>query len=289
MRHTYIKLDSIFSFSVFFFSDNVFYTTLETEKTEIKFHVFKFIDNVDHNKDHRIIFTKDMEEIYNCIPFDDFFYIKCFKINPSSLHPNGCEVNWSGNQLEITTNKTFQMSTNFYSKVNELKETSLHQAVSEGNLEAVKFLMECDDIDKEPKNIHGETPFHYAAEKGNIDIVKFLSSQAINIELRDYRNKTPLMKALEKGHLEIVKHLALQNVVTSSTITDEKKCHPIKKIVYAKIQKTGGSTLQNIFIRYGLKNDLKFALPKEETHSIQIHLDIQVEWPHIFGVMSLRN
>ena len=80
---------------------------LETEKTEIKFHVFKFIDNVDHNKDHRIIFTKDMEEIYNCIPFDDFFYIKCFKINPSSLHPNGCEVNWSGNQLEITTNKTF--------------------------------------------------------------------------------------------------------------------------------------------------------------------------------------
>ena len=57
------KLNSIFSFSVFFFSDNVFYTTLETEKTEVKFHVFKFIDNVDHNKDHRIIFTNDMENI----------------------------------------------------------------------------------------------------------------------------------------------------------------------------------------------------------------------------------
>ena len=38
-------------------------------------------------------------------------------------------------------------------------------------------------------------------------------------------------------------------------------CIPIKKIVYAKTQKTGSTTLQNIFVRYGLKNRLKFALP----------------------------
>ena len=38
-------------------------------------------------------------------------------------------------------------------------------------------------------------------------------------------------------------------------------CIPIKKIVFAKNIKTGASTLQNIFVRYGLKNRLKFAIP----------------------------
>ena len=141
-----------------------------------------------------------------------------------------------------------------------LKESPLHLAVSKGHLEIVKLLMEYE-VNKEPKNIIGETPLHYAASYGHLDIVKFLSDQEINLEPRDFKNETPLIKALKNGYLEIVKFFALKNY-TKTMDENKKMCYPIQKIVFAKNQKTGGSTLQNIFIRYGLKHGLKFALPK---------------------------
>ena len=35
----------------------------------------------------------------------------------------------------------------------------------------------------------------------------------------------------------------------------------MQNLAFAKTHKTGGSTLQNIFLRYGYKNGLKFAIP----------------------------
>lgn len=40
-----------------------------------------------------------------------------------------------------------------------------------------------------------------------------------------------------------------------------KNCQPIEKLAFAKTHKTGGSTLQNIFMRYGYFHYLTFALP----------------------------
>ena len=45
----------------------------------------------------------------------------------------------------------------------------------------------------------------------------------------------------------------------------EKCVQPRTSIAFAKTHKTGGSTLQNILLRYGLKNGLTFALPKTKS------------------------
>ncbi|XP_023339078.1 galactosylceramide sulfotransferase isoform X2 [Eurytemora carolleeae] len=42
----------------------------------------------------------------------------------------------------------------------------------------------------------------------------------------------------------------------------ETACKPASKIAFAKVHKTGSSTLQNILLRNGLENDLNFALPE---------------------------
>ncbi len=46
-----------------------------------------------------------------------------------------------------------------------------------------------------------------------------------------------------------------------SPTTDNDSCKPVTKIAFAKTHKTGSSTIQNILLRYGVKNDLVFALP----------------------------
>ena len=38
------------------------------------------------------------------------------------------------------------------------------------------------------------------------------------------------------------------------------------KVIYSKTHKTGSTTLQNIFYRFGAKNDLMFLLPKGATN-----------------------
>ena len=47
----------------------------------------------------------------------------------------------------------------------------------------------------------------------------------------------------------------------STSTSEPKNCKPVQKLAFAKTHKTGGSTLQNIFMRYGYKNGLTFAIP----------------------------
>ena len=39
------------------------------------------------------------------------------------------------------------------------------------------------------------------------------------------------------------------------------ECKPIQSLAFAKTHKSGSTTLQNIILRYGFKNDLTLALP----------------------------
>jgi len=43
--------------------------------------------------------------------------------------------------------------------------------------------------------------------------------------------------------------------------TDQAECQPRSKVAFAKTHKTGSSTLQNIFFRYGISNGINFAMP----------------------------
>lgn len=46
----------------------------------------------------------------------------------------------------------------------------------------------------------------------------------------------------------------------------EETCsNPVRSLSFAKTHKTGGSTLQNIFLRYGWKHNLTFVLPAKRT------------------------
>ncbi|XP_023347053.1 galactosylceramide sulfotransferase isoform X3 [Eurytemora carolleeae] len=46
-------------------------------------------------------------------------------------------------------------------------------------------------------------------------------------------------------------------------LTSKETCAPYHKVVFAKTHKTGSSTLQNVFFRYGSENGLTFAMPEK--------------------------
>ena len=47
-----------------------------------------------------------------------------------------------------------------------------------------------------------------------------------------------------------------------SVSINQTRCEPRQKVVFLKTHKTASSTVQNILFRYGDKNGLNFALPK---------------------------
>ena len=49
------------------------------------------------------------------------------------------------------------------------------------------------------------------------------------------------------------------------TTEELQTCSPIKSISFAKTHKTGSSTVQNVFLRYGWENNLTFVLPEKRT------------------------
>ena len=61
----------------------------------------------------------------------------------------------------------------------DLRETPLHKAVTNQNIDAVKFLVK-QNITLEIKNIDGDTPLHYASSLGNLDIVKVLTQNLVS-------------------------------------------------------------------------------------------------------------
>lgn len=48
--------------------------------------------------------------------------------------------------------------------------------------------------------------------------------------------------------------------------SNNNTCRPVTKILYAKTHKTGSTTVQNIILRFGVKNELTFAFPPYGKH-----------------------
>ena len=66
-----------------------------------------------------------------------------------------------------------------------------------------------------------------------------------------------------------------ENAAFSVPKTSQTVCSkPVEDIVFVKTHKTGSSTLQNIFRRYGLKNDLEIAMPVSDGN--------RFEYPNFF-------
>src|SRR5919198_1326648 len=83
--------------------------------------------------------------------------------------------------------------------------TSLHEAVSDGNVEEVKRLVTEETVNEVAD--FGKTPLHYAAQKDNVDIVETLLGHEAKVNEKDKYGETPLHYAVEYKNVDIVKIL----------------------------------------------------------------------------------
>ncbi|MEX0961564.1 MAG: ankyrin repeat domain-containing protein, partial [Simkaniaceae bacterium] len=71
--------------------------------------------------------------------------------------------------------------------------TPLHLAISRGDLEIVKALLDTKNIDVNFENNYGNTPLHHAISGGNLEIVKaLLKIEEIDVDLENNDGETPL-------------------------------------------------------------------------------------------------
>lgn len=90
-----------------------------------------------------------------------------------------------------------------------LSETALHRAARNGNIQAVRSLLEKSKADVDAQNNEGRTPLHLAAEGGHIDIVKALGGDhGADLNSKDGNGWTPLYISACNGHINVVKALA---------------------------------------------------------------------------------
>ncbi len=91
---------------------------------------------------------------------------------------------------------------------NEYCRTALDIAAIDGNVEAVRLLLELGaDLAAKDDRCSGETPLHGAAYFGHVDVVKLLLSHGADPNIRNRRGATPLHYAVSSGNTTIIKLL----------------------------------------------------------------------------------
>ncbi|MFV0948716.1 ankyrin repeat domain-containing protein [Wolbachia endosymbiont of Nasonia giraulti] len=86
--------------------------------------------------------------------------------------------------------------------------TSLMFAAASGHLDVVKYLVKEAKVDVNAGNEFGNTPLIFAAEDGHLDVVKYLVKEGnTDVNTQDRKGNTPLMLAAQRGDLGIVKCL----------------------------------------------------------------------------------
>ena len=87
---------------------------------------------------------------------------------------------------------------------------NIHQAVIEGDLEAVRTMLDAEPKLLESRNADNLTPLHLAAINGHIAISRLLLEKGVEVDAGDKENSTALHNAAARGHEEIVSLLVNQ-------------------------------------------------------------------------------
>lgn len=74
----------------------------------------------------------------------------------------------------------------------------LHRAASIGIVPIVLMLVECQDIDVNPRDKEGNTPLHLACEENRGEVCKILVSNGAELDCKNKEQKTPLDLAAPK-------------------------------------------------------------------------------------------
>lgn len=111
------------------------------------------------------------------------------------------------NQLEDL--KKIVDITNVNIFINKYEQNLLHEAISSGNLDVLKYLLECN-IDVNKADEEGKTPLHYTSLYNNYEAAKLLlESNLIQKDKKDIHGNNPIWTATfnARGNYEIVKLL----------------------------------------------------------------------------------
>jgi len=85
--------------------------------------------------------------------------------------------------------------------------TSLLQAVQEGNKEETMRLLLLKSDPDQADTVYQWTPLHIACREGRLEIIKLLLAHKAHLDARDSLGQTPLHRAAHWGHVEIVRYL----------------------------------------------------------------------------------
>eukprot|EP01125_Pyxidicula_operculata_P010091 TRINITY_DN3322_c0_g1_i1.p1 TRINITY_DN3322_c0_g1~~TRINITY_DN3322_c0_g1_i1.p1 ORF type:complete len:270 (-),score=36.73 TRINITY_DN3322_c0_g1_i1:183-992(-) len=99
-------------------------------------------------------------------------------------------------------------------------DNSLMWATRQGNVDAIRILIQKYALPLNHQNYEGETALHIAITNENIQIVECLIENGSNINLPNIRGETPLHVAAALGHNEIVKLLVREG----ASIEAEDEC-----------------------------------------------------------------
>ena len=86
------------------------------------------------------------------------------------------------------------------------KETPLHVALRQGNVDVAQLLLE-HGADVEAQDDDKCTPLLLASQCGHVEVARILLERGADTEARDYMKRIPLLLASEYGHEEIVRVL----------------------------------------------------------------------------------
>ena len=115
-----------------------------------------------------------------------------------------CEVSKDQILTDAGADETDEADVNIGDVLGE--NTQLHEAVEDGELELVRFLIDAGaDVNALDKWL--DTPLIIAAEEGDLEIVQILVDAGADVNVQDRWLDTPLHIATEEGDLEIVQIL----------------------------------------------------------------------------------
>jgi ankyrin repeat protein len=143
-------------------------------------------------------------------------YKAALELNGKGLDPDGRMIAWvvdsSGSPIPIDRklNPCALLGLDEVSvkkPMDRNKNTALHVAALNGDIDMVAGLLDKRRFRIESKNIYGQTPLMFAAMAGRTNVVDLLLEREAKFNVEDKSRRSPLSISADLGHLDIVKLL----------------------------------------------------------------------------------